>query len=217
MPTVSCPSCDRALEVEPTYRDWTVRCPHCATEFVPSEAAPEVFEREDRRASRRDNPDDYDRPRRRRRDDPERDRREAADVVYGPGLWLELCGWAGGLLLLGGAGFWFLVANGAKNNPNGNGDGGAILFGLLSALCALPYAIAMIAGGRKMRNLSGYGWAMTASIVGIGSFMLFCFVCVFAFVPVVFGIWGVVALNNPVVARAFDRPAEDLDFERWDD
>ena len=37
MATVKCPACDRSVEVEDDYRDWTVRCPHCEGEFVPSE------------------------------------------------------------------------------------------------------------------------------------------------------------------------------------
>lgn len=218
MPTVSCPSCDRVLEVEYTYRDWTVRCPHCANEFVPSEAAPAAFESEERPRRRRDpdsHPDDYDyeRPRRRR---AEWDRRDAEDVVRAPGLWLELCGWGGALTLMGGAVFWILAGAGARNNPNANGDDGvAVLMALFSGLCAVPYAVVMIVGGRKMRALSGYGWAMTASVLGIASVGLFCFACVFAFIPVVFGIWGVTALINPVVSQAFedarDRPRD------WDD
>src|SRR5438128_1501666 len=122
MPTVSCPSCGRALEVDDAYRDWTVRCPHCATELDPSEV-----------------------------------------------------------------------------------PATAILMSVFSGLAVLPYTIVMVVGGRKMRSLSSYGWAMTASVVGIASIVLFCSVCVCALVPIGFGIWGVVTLNNPIVSRAFAR------------
>ncbi len=227
MPTVSCPSCGRVLEVDDAYRDWTVRCPHCATEFVPAQVAPAPFEsapRDDRdRRDRRDDDyeDDYDRPQRRsRRSDPDRDeweRQEATRLAYGPGTWLEVCGWLGGLLLAGGAVLRLLVAAAQANNPNpppGETEG-MIIGGVMSGLLALPYTIVMVVGGRKMRALSSYGWAMTASVVGIASFVLFCCVCICSFVPVGFGIWGVVTLNNPVVLRAFRRPR---DYPRqWND
>lgn len=219
MPTVSCPSCGRILEVEAGYRDWTVRCPHCATEFVPSETVAGQFE-EDRRDRRRErDDDDDDRPRRRR--DSARDewnRREARALTHGPGVWLEICGWVGGLLLAGGAILWFMVAaNGPGNNPNNpNANEEAancILLGLMSGACAIPYAAVMIVGGRKMRSQTGYGWALAASIMGLSSFILTCFICVFALVPVIFGIWGLIALNNPIVADEFDR---NRPGPRWD-
>src|SRR5438128_256749 len=101
MATVSCPSCGRALEVDDTYRDWTVRCPHCSAEFGPAEVPqPEAPARrrrdedhEDDRPRRRDEEyeDDYDRPSRRRRDDYEDDyedeahtRHTAMTIVSGP-------------------------------------------------------------------------------------------------------------------------------------
>ncbi|HEY1192173.1 MAG TPA: hypothetical protein VGE74_31390 [Gemmata sp.] len=218
MPRVSCPSCGRTLEVEAAYRDWTVRCPHCATEFVPAETAPEQFELEANDRGRYD--DDDPRPRRRARQSAsacaERDRREVADLTHGPGVWLEICGWCGGLLLAGGALLWLMIGLGAGNNANGNADGAvAVLMGLVSGACAIPYAAIMIVGGRKLRTQSGYGWALAASIVAISSFALCSFVCVFAFVPVIFGIWGAVALNNPLVAEAFDRN-QAAGETRWD-
>ncbi|MDY3553626.1 hypothetical protein R5W24_002729 [Gemmata sp. JC717] len=133
-------------------------------------------------------------------------------MVYSPGLWLELCGWIGALVLMGGAMFWLLVSAGAKNNPNANDDEAmGIVLAVLSGLSAIPYAVVMVVGGRKMRSLSGYGWALIASIGGISSVVLFPFACVFAFVPVVFGVWGLVALANPVVSLAFDENARGSD------
>ncbi len=227
MPTVSCPSCTRPLEVDDAYREWTVRCPHCSTEFVPAEVAPAPLERDDRddRPRRRDRDrrddeyeDDYDRPRRRRRrPDPEREeweRHEAVRLAHGPGTWLEVCGWLGGLLLAGTAAFCFLGAMAQANNPNGNGDDITMVFtGLFSAFLTLPYTIVMVVGGRKMRALSGYGWAMTASVVGICSLFLMCCFC--SFVPIGIGIWGVVTLNNPIVQRAFER--NNYEPRNWDD
>lgn len=220
MPTVSCPSCGRALEVDGAYRDWTVRCPHCATEFVPGEASPGAFADDARDAD----PDDYDRPRRRRRGpDPERDEWERAEAVYlahGPGTWLEVSGWLGGLLLvLTGAGRIALGAFQVNNGIGPPGDGETqIAVGALSGLLALPYALVMVIGGRKLRALSSYGWAMTASVTGIASFFLLCCVCVCAFFPVGFGIWGLVTLNNPIVRRQLDRARDEASPPReWDD
>ncbi len=217
MPTVSCPSCGRPLEVDDAYRDWTVRCPHCATEFVPAEVAPAPLprDRRDERDDRDGYEDDYDRPRRRRRREPdperdERERHEAVRLAHGPGTWLEVCGWVGGLVLSGSALFWFMVA---ANQANGNGAG-QVLFGLVSGFLVLPYTIVMVVGGRKLRALSSYGWAMTASIVGVASFALIFCVCGCSLVPVGFGIWGIVTLNNPVVQRALRRNYEP---RNWDD
>ena len=222
MPTVSCPSCGRALEVDDAYRDWTVRCPHCATEFVPADVAPAPYEADDR-------DDDYydDRPRRRRRRDPDRDaweREEAIRRVHGPGTWLEICGWLGGLLLAGGAvlriGAAVVLANNPPPNAPPNQIAELVFGGVMSGLGALPYTVVMVVGGRKMRALSGYGWAMTASVVAISSFFLCPCVCVCAFPPVGFGIWGVVTLSNPLVRRAFEDRAREYRAPArrdWDD
>src|SRR4051812_21492204 len=86
MSTVNCPACEESLELDDAYRDWTVRCPHCDREFVPSETGRDPREREEE-----DNED---------RDDyvygyEQSDRREALEMVSAPGLCMELYGWGG--------------------------------------------------------------------------------------------------------------------------
>src|SRR5947207_15847263 len=115
MATAKCPSCARPLEVEDAYRDWTVRCPHCGHEFVPSAEAAREERADDRprRRRRRDDDDDYDDRDREERDDRDRGerdrdddygddepdrvpasvRREALAVVSAPATWLEILGW----------------------------------------------------------------------------------------------------------------------------
>ncbi|MCI0701154.1 MAG: hypothetical protein L0241_08730, partial [Planctomycetia bacterium] len=220
MATVSCPSCGRALEVEDEYRDWTVRCPHCEHEFVPSEVAPAELEMEDEPAPRRrrrrryDDDEDYeeDRPRRRRRRyadddyDDERDTRdEAATMVSAPAMWLEICGWGGAVLTVGIC--LILLAIGAErmnNPPRNNANGDPAEFFLFLSCCigvlGLPYSVAMAIGARKMRNLTGRGWAMTSAILGVASIALFGLLGI---IQTAIGIWALVVLNNPIVSQAF--------------
>jgi hypothetical protein len=233
MATVSCPSCGRALEVEDEYRDWTVRCPHCEHEFVPSEVASTGLMDDEpapsRRRRRRDDDyeDDYeeDRPRRRRRqrydDDYDRDTRdEAATLVAAPSMWLEICGWGGALVSIGGA--ILLIALGAEliNNPprnrNANDDPGEmfVVMGFCLGILGLPYSMAMAIGARKMRNLTGRGWAMTAAILGVASIALFGLLGI---IQTAIGIWALVALNNPIVIQAFNDNDRYRSRRSWDD
>ena len=79
-----------------------------------------------------------------------------------------------------------------------------LILTLLLGLLGLPFALVLIIGGRKMRELSSLGWALTASVVAGGSFVFFYVACVCVLLPMVFGVWGVVALSNPMVRRAFE-------------
>jgi hypothetical protein len=190
MATFPCPSCARPLEAEDTYRDWTVRCPHCAAEFVPEQAARGAFD------ARRADPDGA-----------ARDRDEARLRVFGPGLCLELCGWLFGFLIEVGAFVRVIDALVLLNNPNRRNPNGPpelmLALGLTFGFLGLPYALVLIVGGRKMRALDGRGWAVAASLGALGSFLLLYVLCACAFVPMLFGVWGLVALNAPVVRRAY--------------
>ena len=200
MATVRCPTCERALEVEDAYRDWTVRCPHCDTEFVPDEVGArgerprprrEEFEDRDDRAE-----DEYDRD-----DARESAREEALRVVAGPGTALEVIGWLGILWSLGICALCVVLAIEMNNNANVNGDDEfLILLGCCAGAVGVPYSLAMAIGGRKMRALSSRGWAMTASILGVASFSLFG-VC--GIVQAGIGAWALVALDKPAVRAAF--------------
>ena len=195
MATFPCPSCARPLEAEDTYRDWTVRCPHCAAEFVPEEVARAAFDPAP--------PEPV--------IDAERDRAEALARVYGPGMCLELSGWVGGFLTELGSFYWLVVAlaqmnNPALRNPNDRPEV-TLAVAVMSGLLGVPYALVLIVGGRKMRELTSRPWAMAASVTAIGSVALFCALCVCVAFPVLFGVWGVVTLGNPVVRRAFEENA----------
>ena len=222
MATVRCPSCERALEVEDAYRDWTVRCPHCDGEFVP-----DAVGTSDRRPRRREEPDD--RPRdedysRDDRDGPDSrdDRREAAraealQIVAAPALWLEIVGWLGALFALGLCAL-FLVLAIEFNNANRNA-GDEVVFVILAfsfGVFGVPYSVAMAVGARKMRDLSSRGWAMTAGILGVAAFSLFG-VC--GLVQAGFGAWALVSLENPAVRTAFGLRARWRPRRRreWDD
>lgn len=77
-------------------------------------------------------------------------------------------------------------------------------------------AALVIYGATRMLSLSSRGWGMAASIIAI--FPLNCWTWVFG---IAFGIWGIVALNNPEVKRGFaakraGASGED-DYDRRDD
>jgi hypothetical protein len=189
MPTFPCPSCAQPLEAENTYRDWTVRCPHCAAEFVPEEVARTAFEPRDPGAE-------------------ERDLAAARGYVFGPGVSLELCGWLFGFVAELGALARVLSALIQLNNPNFRNPGDApeleLTLGVMFGFLAIPFALVLIIGGRKMRDLSNRTWALGASLCAVGSFVFLYVMCVCAFLPMLFGVWGLVALANPLVRRAFE-------------
>ncbi|MBY0458707.1 MAG: hypothetical protein K2V38_15315 [Gemmataceae bacterium] len=240
MPAVNCPSCARELEVEAAYLDWTVRCPHCETEFVPARARAEQDPRDgrdeddyDRRPRRRRDrwdgeDDDYYRPRRRRRPDPEReegDHYEAMRLAHGPGVWLEVCGWVGGLLMLGFGAVRMAISAVAWNGGNPANPGPGVeeevnaVIGAGLCLMAVPFTLVLVGGGRKLRALSGRGWAMTAAVTATASFLASCCLCVFGvwlLITTGVGIWAVVTLSNPLVNAAFRRVARGYELD-WAD
>jgi hypothetical protein len=200
MATVRCPSCERALEFEDAYRDWTVRCPHCDNEFVPGAIGAD--RPPPRSRPRREEPDDRD-----DRDDYDDDNRdlaraEALQVVAGPGMALEIIGWLGTLAAMGICALFIVLAVEMNNNPNANaGDAVVFVFmGIFVGVLGTPYSVALAIGGRKMRDLSSRGWAMTAAILGVASFSVFG-IC--GVIQAGFGVWALVALDNPAVRAAY--------------
>jgi uncharacterized membrane protein YhaH (DUF805 family) len=190
MATFPCPSCAKPLDAEPAYRDWTVRCPHCATEFVPEEVARGAFD-----------------PRPADPDADADDRDEARERAFGPGLCLELSGWVFGFLIEVGAFVRVVQALILINNPNQQNPNEppevVLILGLTFGFLGLPYALVLIVGGRRLRDLSSRSWAVTAAATAVGSVLLVYVLCVCAFVPVLFGVWGLIAVANPAVRRAF--------------
>ncbi len=219
MATVRCPSCDQALEVLEAYRDWTVRCPHCETEFVPDAVGTEARRPPPRSRPPREEPDDRYGARDERRDrdddrydddddddddDDRYDREEALRIVGPPAMWLEIVSWLSILLAIVLFGLCMLLAVAMdNNNPNGNNDEDALVWifaGFCTSVLLVPYSVVMAIGARKMRTLSSRGWALAACIMGIGAFVLFG-VC--GLVQAGVGIWALVTLENPVVRDAF--------------
>lgn len=193
MATFPCPSCALPLEAEDTYRDWTVRCPHCATEFVPEAAAPAAFGEHAAPATP---------------EDRARELEEARQRAFGPGMCLELSGWMFGFIAEVGALFRTLSGLIELNNPAlqqaNDPPELKIVTGIMSGLLGLPYALVLIVGGRKMRELSGRRWATAASLTAVCSFVLFFVLCVCSAFPMGFGVWGLLVLHNPAVRRAFE-------------
>lgn len=198
MSTVYCPHCEEELELDDAYRDWTVRCPHCEREFVPGD-------RGRGRAGREGEDEEFD------------DgyvygyqgaaREEALALVSGPGLALELCGWA--TFALAAVGCLILVFA-AMDDPNGDAEG-MLCCGCGAGVFLVPYSLVMALGGRHLRKLTSRGWALTAAIMAVALIPLSGCLGV---VHGALGVWALVAMEKPVVRRAFGMP--DRNRRRWD-
>jgi hypothetical protein len=205
MSIVNCPSCKQELELDDSYRDWTVRCPHCDREFVPGKQG----------RPRRDEPDEEDEE---DEYEEERDeyvygyqgthREEAQAMVSGPGLAMEICGWIGVVLTaLGG----LLMVIGVMSDRRNADTEGLLIMGCCLGVFLLPYSLVMAIGGRHMRNLSSRGWAMTAAILGVLAIPLMgCG----GIIHGALGIWALVVLEKPQVRRAFGLPGRHR--RQWD-
>lgn len=201
MATVRCPACRDELEVLDEHRDWTVRCPHCDGEFVPSAARPPRARR------RRPEPDDEE-----EYVDYERDAR-ARRTVAAPAMWLEVLGWLGALASGGAVALCVVGAAVVADNGNDEDAVPMLVLGACMGVFGVPYSVLMAVGARRMRDLSSRGWAMTACMLAIGSFS----VCgVLGFVHAAFGVWALVALDKPEVRAAFGRAARARERRRDD-
>jgi len=195
--SVGCPECGTTLEVDDEYRTWKVRCPQCRHEFYPADEGGRPTE-------------DEPRPRRRRRreyDDEDDDPRAAAADVAAPALWLELTGWGSLLLLLVMCGILIVagVVGGNQKPPPGQDPPELFIFlGTCLGVIGLPYFGVIIYGARKLRNLSGRGWAMAGAILAVASLALFGLCGLPIIGP---GIWALVVMNRPHVQAAFRRNA----------
>lgn len=198
MAMINCPACGEQLELDDAYRDWTVRCPHCNREFVPSDHDNRGIRTRPSQPPRQDESDDRDYDRER-----DLDREEALQLVAGPALWLEICGWGGVILIVLGIVLMLLAAVAQQNNPNGDA-GGMIFMSCCLGVFGLPYSILMAIGGRHMRTIRSHAWAMTGAILGIVALPLFG--CA-GMIQAGIGIWALVTLQNPIVRRAFDPPS----------
>lgn len=77
----------------------------------------------------------------------------------------------------------------------------AATYGVWGALLAAMSAVIVI-GSFRMKSLGSYGWAMTASILGIGS-IITCNLLALGF-----GIWALVILLDPTVKDGFAEVAD---------
>jgi hypothetical protein len=174
---------------------------------APAPAREDDRPRPRRRPRDRDDERERERERERYEEEDERDwaREEALQIVAAPGLWMEICGWVTALGSIGMALLCVVLAMEMANNPpqngNQNDDGPAlVILGCCGGVFGVPYGVAMAISGRKMRNLSSHGWALTGSILGVVSFPLCNFV---GAIHTGIGVWALTALNKPVVREAF--------------
>ncbi len=192
MPTVNCPACEESLDLDETYRDWTTCCPHCQHQFVPRRGGDLIDDEPDEE----EYDDNYVYGR------EERDRRRALEAVKIPAIFAEILGW-GGVILTVLCGLLILVLGMAVGNQ-GNNDG-LILLVLAGLMCVfgLPCSLVIAWGGRHMRNLTSYGWALAAGIMSIVFGLILCgLACVVGLLHIPLGVWMLVVVNQPVVSRA---------------
>jgi predicted Zn finger-like uncharacterized protein len=218
---IRCPECDATLRVPDNLLGKSVKCPKCQTTFTATTEAPDEPERivkePIRASSRRPSPpveeeedeelppedeEEEERPRRRRRR-RRRSSAEAESAVAGPAIALMIVGGiALGLAILGLVlnllGVGLLAANPRGMAGPQQADSAARMFGsVVGGIIGICYGGIITSGAVKMKNLSSYGYAMTACIVA----MLPCSLCCLLGLP--FGIWGLVMLNKPEVKDAF--------------
>ena len=217
---IRCPECDATLRVPDNLLGKSVKCPKCQTTFtaeLDGPAEPERIVKEPSRASsRRPSPpveeedeelppedeEEEERPRRRRRR-RRRSSAEAESAVAGPAIALMIVGGiALGLAILGLVlnllGVGLLAANPRGMAGPQQADSTARMFGsVVGGIIGICYGGIITSGAVKMKNLSSYGYAMTACIVA----MLPCSLCCLLGLP--FGIWGLVVINKPEVKDAF--------------
>ncbi len=76
---------------------------------------------------------------------------------------------------------------------------GGTVMSIVFSLLAIAVSGLVLYGGLQMRRLQSYGLSMTACILSF----IPCFTSCCCILGLVFGIWGIVALNKPEVKEAF--------------
>lgn len=113
-------------------------------------------------------------------------------ITGGIGIPIQLAGLALNIL---GAGFAAAGAGNQEQRMMQMFSGG---FGIVTGLFGLAIGALIIYGAWKMRNLEGYGLAMTASILAMVPCLSPC-----CLIGLPFGIWAVVVLSDASVKAAF--------------
>jgi predicted Zn finger-like uncharacterized protein len=207
---IRCPSCNAALRVPNKLLGKNVKCPKCQKTFL---AEMEEWEQSERvvrepapaRPSRA--PEEYEedefleeeeRPHR-----PQRRSAEAKSLVFGPAIALLVVGIIDIVLavlnlLLHLLGISLLAMDALRGR--GGEDQDAIVVGVyvIQDIADIIMGLLITIGATKMKNLSSYGFAMTACILAMIP-NVNC--CILGGLP--FGIWGLVVLNKPEVKDAF--------------
>jgi predicted Zn finger-like uncharacterized protein len=215
---VRCPDCDATLRVPDNLLGHKVKCPKCQTTFTAEVkgSAEAIVEAPSRGVTRRpslppeemeeelppEEEEDEDRPRRGR--GRRYSKGMAESMVAGPAIAMMV---VAGLdialhifdILLRLFGVGLIAAMGPKGAQPGQQAEMAVGAGIniTSDVVAMSLAVLILVGAMKMKNLSGYGLAMTACIISI----LPCHGCCCLGIP--FGIWGLVVLSKPEVKEAF--------------
>jgi predicted Zn finger-like uncharacterized protein len=146
-------------------------------------------------------------------------REEARSRVNAPSIGLIIAGALSIVYALLNAGMQLAMMSGAFGGPGGGGAGGAGAANLISssvgAVLGLVLGSLIVWGAIKMRRLESYGLALTACIIGI----IPCHGC--CLLGAIFGIWGIVILNDPDVKGSFmagpqkkERPDVDREDEK---
>ncbi len=206
---IQCPNCNRKLRVPDNLIGKKVKCPSCSKAFVAAVEKEELDEEEMPRSRRRPLADEYEdeedeevRPRRRRR----RRGSRARSIVAAPAIALMVVGGISLalyliqlILILAGVDVLGLRDQNLPGAPQQAQafNAGRIAGGVSGMIVAISWATTVLGAGIKMKNLQGYGYAMTGAIVA----MLPCNVCCLLGLP--FGIWSLVVLNKPEVKNAF--------------
>jgi predicted Zn finger-like uncharacterized protein len=216
---VRCPSCQAALRVPEALVGKNVKCPKCHTAFIaeveelahprgivreptPAVQRPQLRADDDKEEYPPEEESEEERPRRGRR----RRRRSlsAESAVTGPAIAMMIAAVLGLACNLGYLVFRVIVLVTLDRQMVQNNTPGfqaSYTFGLTSTIAGSLLGMVLCAltvfGAAKMKNLSGYGWALTASILSL----LPCNWCCLLGLP--FGIWGLVVLNYPEVKDAF--------------
>jgi predicted Zn finger-like uncharacterized protein len=145
--------------------------------------------------------EEEERPRRRRRG---RRRAEAESAVAGPAISLIILGSLDILLVIANLIMSLAGVTFAPAGPGKAGGPGADVAFLTSKAYLIPssvlqlcFAVSILMGGIKMKQLQSFGLAMTASILAL----LPCGNCCCIGLPL--GIWALVVLNKPDVKNSF--------------
>lgn len=136
----------------------------------------------------------------------------AQSRVSGPATAMIISSAISGVLLLLALVFdiWLLLSGAAaeRTRPGGMSGESQVLIRAVWCLLMVVAHVVILAGAVGMKGLRSRGLSMTACILALIPCCGPCFV-----LGIPFGIWGLMALNDPKVQRAFRMQAEPLETE----